>query len=88
MVSELEVAAVLEAASPPWRLSYMGGAVITNRKVKERLLARVRAKGGLLPKACRRSRTRTGYSPAPGSHPSPWRRGRHEAPSIQEIVAD
>ena len=30
--------------------NYLGGAFITNRKIKERLLARVRAKVGPLPK--------------------------------------
>ena len=30
--------------------NYLGGAFITNRKIKERLLARVRAKAGPLPK--------------------------------------
>ena len=30
--------------------NYLGGAFITNRRIKERLLARVRAKSGPLPK--------------------------------------
>jgi bifunctional non-homologous end joining protein LigD len=57
MVSELEVAAVLEGQGKPTMAlmvdkanNYLGGAFITNRRIKERLLARVRAKAGPLPK--------------------------------------
>lgn len=57
MVSELEVAGVLaERGKPTMALmvdrqnNYMGGAFITNRKIKERLLARVRSKAGPMPK--------------------------------------
>jgi DNA ligase D-like protein (predicted ligase) len=56
-VSELEVAAVLaERGKPTMALvvdgqnNYLGGAFITNRHIKERLLARVRTKAGPLPK--------------------------------------
>ena len=50
-VSELEVAAVLEGRGKPTMAlmvdrqnNYLGGAFITNRRIKERLLARVRDK--------------------------------------------
>ena len=56
-VSELEVAGVLDERGKPTMAlmvdrqnNYLGGAFITNRKIKERLLARVRAKAGPLPK--------------------------------------
>lgn len=56
-VSELEVAGVLaERGKPTMALvvdqdrNYLGGAFITNRRIKERLLSRVRAKAGPLPK--------------------------------------
>jgi len=56
-LSELEVAGVLaERGKPTMALmvdrqnNYLGGAFITNRKIKERLLARVRTKAGPLPK--------------------------------------
>jgi len=56
-VSELEVAAVLEGRGKPTMAlmvdrqnNYLGGAFITNRRIKERLLARVRSKAGPLPK--------------------------------------
>lgn len=56
-VSELEVAGVLaERGKPTMALvvdqdrNYLGGAFITNRKIKERLLARVREKAGPPPK--------------------------------------
>jgi ATP-dependent DNA ligase len=51
MTSELEVAAVLQERGKPTMAlmvdganNYMGGAFITNRRIKERLLARVRSK--------------------------------------------
>jgi bifunctional non-homologous end joining protein LigD len=57
MTSELEVAAVLEERGKPTMAlmvdtghNYVGGAFITNRRIKERLLARVRAKAGPPPK--------------------------------------
>lgn len=57
MVSELEVAGVLaERGKPTMALmvdrqnNSLGGAFITNRKIKERLLARVRSKAGPTPK--------------------------------------
>ena len=56
-VSELEVAGVLaERGKPTMALlvdqerNYLGGAFITNRQIKERLLARARSKAGPLPK--------------------------------------
>jgi ATP-dependent DNA ligase len=56
-VSELEVAGVLEGLGQPTMAlmvdrqnNYMGGAFITNRNIKEKLLARVRAKRLPLPK--------------------------------------
>ena len=56
-VSELEVAGVLAGRGKPTMAlmvdrqnNYLGGAFITNRKIKERLLARVRTKAGPLPK--------------------------------------
>jgi bifunctional non-homologous end joining protein LigD len=56
-VSELEVAGVLEGRGKPTMAlmvdrqnNYLGGAFITNRRIKERLLARVRAKRWPLPK--------------------------------------
>ena len=61
MFSELEVAAVLEERGKPTVAlmvdsanNYMGGAFITNRTIKERLLARVRAKEGPLRKGMSR----------------------------------
>jgi len=57
MVSELEVAGVLEGRGKPTialmvdrQNNYLGGAFITNRRIKERLLARQREKRGQLPK--------------------------------------
>ena len=57
VVSELEVVGVLEGRGKPTMAlmvdrqnNYLGGAFITNRKIKERLLARVRTKTGPLPK--------------------------------------
>jgi ATP-dependent DNA ligase len=57
MVSELQVAGVLEGRGKPTVAlmidsdrNYVGGAFITNRRIKERLLARVRSKAGPLPK--------------------------------------
>jgi bifunctional non-homologous end joining protein LigD len=56
-VSELEVAGVLEGQGKPTMAlmvdrqnNYLGGAFITNRRVKERLLARVKGKRSPLPK--------------------------------------
>lgn len=61
MVSELEVAGVLaERGKPTMALmidvnrNYVGGAFITNRKIKERVLARVRTKAGPVPKEIQR----------------------------------
>jgi bifunctional non-homologous end joining protein LigD len=57
MVSELEVAGVLEGRGKPTvalmvdgENNYRGGAFITNHGIKDRLLARVRTKAGPLPK--------------------------------------
>jgi len=57
MFSELEVAGVLaERGKPTMALmvdgdrNYVGGAFITSRDIKERLLARVRSKAGPAPK--------------------------------------
>jgi ATP-dependent DNA ligase len=57
VVSELEVAAVLEGRGKPTMAlmvdrenNYLGGAFITNRHIKERLLSRDRSKAGPLPK--------------------------------------
>lgn len=56
-LSELEVAGVLEGRDQPTMAlmvdpqnNYLGGAFITNRHIKERLLARVRGKRGPLPR--------------------------------------
>jgi len=77
-VSELEVAAVLEERGKPTMAlmvdearNYRGGAFITNREIKERLLARVRSKAGPLPK---------GMEPKPGAkwlRPGVMARVRH-----------
>ena len=45
--------------------NYLGGAFITNRKIKERLLARVRTKAGPIPKGMKcQTRLHNGFSPA------------------------